>query len=103
MKGFVKVARSLTRTLRKDTDLQDLEVYKPDQVEAFNGFKEALVTTIIVTLPTVGRPLDIGTDASMYQIGCSLLQEKEDISYRPVVYLSSKLKEAERNYSSKER
>ena len=46
----------------------------------------------------------IDTDASAYQLGCTLLQEHDGANdWRPVGYWSYSLKDNERNYSATER
>ena len=54
-------------------------------------------------LPKHDKPYVIETDASDYQIGCTLLQEGNDGLVHPVGFWSRSLTQAERNYSATEK
>ena len=101
VKGFAKIARPLTNMTRKDAD--------PDnptelQLQAFEALKERMIYPPILALPRYGRPYMIDTDASAYQLGCTLLQEHEEAKdWRLVGYWSYSLSDSEHNYSATER
>ena len=102
VKGFARIAKPLNDMLRKDAT-NDFDNPTEEQLEAFETLKKALVTPPILALPKVDRPYVIETDASEYQIGCTLLQEQDDGLPHPVGYWSRSLTQAERNYSTTER
>ncbi|CAB0027848.1 unnamed protein product [Trichogramma brassicae] len=74
----------------------------PDQEEAFQQLKSALVSAPVLARPNFGRPFRVQSDASAYAIGAVLTQEHEDGEH-PIVYISRVLSSAERNYSTTER
>ena len=73
------------------------------QLKAFEQLKEALITPPILTLPRLGLPLSVDTDACEYQVGCALMQMHEDGNRHPIGYWSRSLNCAERNYSTTEK
>ncbi|CDF36412.1 unnamed protein product [Chondrus crispus] len=100
--GFAKIARPLTDMTRKDSDP---DLYNPTdlQLQAFENLKKCMIAPPILALPRHGRPHMIDTDASAYQLGCTLLQEHEEPNdWRPVGYWSYSLSDSERNYSATE-
>ncbi|CDF39938.1 unnamed protein product [Chondrus crispus] len=103
VKGFAKIARPLTDMTRKGADP---DFYNPTeaQLNAFDNLKRCMIAPPILALPRYGRPYMIDTDASAYQLGCTLLQEHDQPNdWRPVGYWSYSLKDSERNYSATER
>ena len=76
VKGFAKIARPLTDMTRKDSDS---DFYKPTEahLQAFENLKRCMISPPILALRRHGRPYMIDTDASAYQVGCTLLQEHE--------------------------
>ena len=77
VKGFPKIARPLTDMTRKDSDP---DFYNPTeaQLQAFEHLKKCMIALPILALPPHGKPYMIDTDASAYQLGCTLLQEQEE-------------------------
>ena len=103
VKGFAKKARPLTDMTRK---YSDPDFYNPTelQLQAFENLKKCMIAPPILALPRHGRPYMIDTDASAYQLSCTLLQEHEEPNdWRPVGYWSCSLSDSERNYSATER
>ena len=103
VKGSAKIARPLTDMTHKDAD-PDFENPTELQLQAFEAFKERMISPPILALPRYGRSYMIDTDASAYQLGCKLLQEHEEANdWRPVGYWSYSMSDIERNYSGTER
>lgn len=103
VKCFAKIARPLTDITRKDAD-PDFENPIQAQLDAFKELKKRMVSPPVLALPRLGKPYMIDTDASAYQLGCTLLQEQDEPGdWRPVGYWSYSLNDAERNYSATER
>ncbi|CDF38259.1 unnamed protein product [Chondrus crispus] len=103
VKGFAKIARPLTDMTRKDSD-HDFDNPTELQLQAFENLKKCMIAPPILAMPRHGRPYMIDTDASAYQLGCTLLQEHEEPNdWRPVGYWSYSLSDSERNYSATER
>jgi len=103
-KDFAHIARPLNVMLTKDR-LPDFGKVPPTEKEseAFNALKALLVNPPVLVLPKIGKPYMVDTDASAYQVGCSLLQEQEDGDWHPVGYWSRALNKAEQGYSPTER
>ena len=88
---------------RKDAN-PEIDNPTAPQLHAFEGLKSRVISPPILSLPQYGRPYMIDTDASAYQLGCTLLQEHEGANdWRPVGYWSYLLKDSERNYSATDR
>ncbi|CDF39628.1 Ribonuclease H (fragment) [Chondrus crispus] len=103
VKGFSKIARPLTDITRKDSD-HDFDNPTKVQLQAFESLKAAMISPPILALPRYGRPYLLDTDASAYQLGCTLLQEHDEPNdWPPVGYWSYSLSDSERNYSATER
>lgn len=85
--------------LRKDADKAGLDNPKAEQLEAFEILKKALVPLPILSLLKLGPTFIIETDARVYQIRYTLLQEQGDNSYLPFRSLSRSLNPAEQNYT----
>ena len=102
VRDFAKVARPLTEMTRKDAT-PDYEKPTPEQVDAFETLRARLTSPPILALPRHGKPYKLDTDASGYQLGCSLLQQQDDGEWKPVGYWSYTLTDTERGYSPTER
>ena len=104
VQDFSKIARPLTLLTRKDAK-PDWANPNADETNAFETLKQRLVSPPILSLPRPDAPYVVDTDASAYQLGCTLLQPSNDNEnvLMPVGYWSYALNEAERNYSATER
>lgn len=100
--AFAGIATPLYELLRKTAPVQ-LDAFGKPEKDAFDKLRLALTSAPILTLPRPGRPYRLETDASNYQLGCTLLQEGEDSLWHPVGYWSRKLIAAERHYSTTEK
>jgi hypothetical protein len=70
-----------------------------DQLEsAFQEVKEMVSKSTMLTYPDWSKPFDIHTNASDYQLGAVISQEKE-----PIAFFSRKLNNAQKNYTTTEK
>ena len=99
---FAHIAAPLTELTKKEYD-SELPPLNEKQLQAFETLKGKLISAPILKLPKANLPFMIDTDASDYQIGCTLLQQHEDGIRYPCGYWSRSLSSAERNYSAQER
>ena len=102
VQNFAKIARPLTMLTRKDAS-PNFENPTDEELEAFETLKQRMTSPPVLALPRHGKPYIVDTDASAYQLGCALLQEQDDETYKPVGYWSYSLNDTERNYSPTER
>ena len=63
----------------------------------------ALIEPPVLALPQKGLTYSVDTDASEYQVGCTLFQTYPDGSRKPLGYWSRSIREAEHNYSVSEK
>ena len=69
---------------RKNADV-DWDRPTDAQVKAFEELKNGMVSPPVLALPRLGKPYVIDTDASAYQLGCTLLQQQDEPgSWHPV-------------------
>ena len=99
--GFAKIAYPLNQLLRKGESPQ-LGEFTTEQLEAFEKLRQKLLDPPILALPRADGRFTLDTDASNYQIGCTLLQDQPDGSKHPIGYWSRGLTSAEKNYSTTE-
>lgn len=102
VQDFTKRARRLNALTKKDVP-PDLPPPSPEEQASFEDLRGALVNSLILALPKVGRHLTLDVDASAYQLGCTLLQEDENGKHQPLGSWSRGLLPAELNYSTTER
>jgi hypothetical protein len=66
--------------------------------EAFDKIKQAMTDDVMLSFPDFNKPFEIHTDASDYQLGSVIMQDR-----RPIAFYSRKLNSAQRNYTTGER
>ena len=66
--------------------------------DAFNKIKQVITSEVMLSFPDFNKPFEIHTDASDYQLGSVIMQER-----RPIAFYSRKLNSAQRNYTTGER
>ena len=101
-KEFSKISRLLTGMLKKEAS-PNFENPTEEQLTAFETLKDRLKSPLVLTLLKAGRNYRLDTDASDYQMGCTLLQEQENDVWHTVGYWSKLLNETKRRYSPTER
>ena len=77
IKGFSKIAKTMTELLKKDKKFQWTEEY----AKSFNELKTRLTTSPMLTLPDIYRSFDVYYDASRKGIGCVLMQDGKIVAY----------------------
>lgn len=95
IKDFSKIARPLTKLLRKDQPFG----WSEDQQTAFEFFKNALTSKPILQFPDFTKEFILTTDASQYAIG-AILSQGELGKDLPIAYASRTCNKAEINYST---
>ena len=66
--------------------------------DAFDKIKQAITDDVMLSFPDFNKPFEIHTDASDYQLGSVIMQER-----KPIAFYSRKLNSAQRNYTTGER
>ena len=102
VKDFSKISRPLTGILKKEAS-PNFENPTEEQLTAFETLKDLLASPPVLAVPKAGRNYRLDTDASDYQLECTLLQEQEEYVWNPVGYWSKLLNDTERCYSPTER
>nr|GEW62681.1 reverse transcriptase domain-containing protein [Tanacetum cinerariifolium] len=98
IKVFSKIARPMTRLLKKDTPF----LFSKECVEAFQTLKIKLTKASILIAPDWDMPFELMCDASDFAIGAVLGQRQEKY-FRPIHYASKTMTEAESNYTTTEK
>lgn len=75
----------------------------PEQAEAYDTLRQALMSTPILAHPDLTKPFIVDTDASQRALGAVCSQISDDGKERPVAYASRTLSASERNYSATKR
>jgi hypothetical protein len=90
-KDFSIIAKPLTQLTQKNVKF----VWTQECEQAFQVWKENLVTAPILTLPESGKCFTVYSNASHVGLGCFLMQDGKVIAYT-----SRQLKTHEKNYST---
>nr|GEV97018.1 reverse transcriptase domain-containing protein [Tanacetum cinerariifolium] len=98
IKDFSKIARPMTRLLKKDTPF----IFSQECVEAFQTLKRKLTKDPILIAPDWDMPFELMCNASDYAIG-AVLGKRQNKHFRPILYASKTIKEAESNYTMTEK
>ena len=94
VKDFAKIARPLHEMTRKENKWS----WGERQQKAFEELKEKFTTEPVLITPDLDKEMRVEADASDFATGGVLSIKCEDEKWRPVVYISKSLNEAERNY-----
>nr|GEZ71052.1 reverse transcriptase domain-containing protein [Tanacetum cinerariifolium] len=95
IKDFSKIARPMTRLLKKDTPF----IFSKECVEAFQTLKRKLTEAPILIALDWDMPFELMCDASNFAIG-AVLGQRQDKHFRPIHYASKTMTEAESNYTT---
>nr|GFB12647.1 hypothetical protein [Tanacetum cinerariifolium] len=95
IKDLSKIARPMTRLLKKDTPF----TFSQECVEAFQTLKRKLTEAHILIAPDWDMPFELMCDASDFSIG-AVLGKCQDKHFRPIHYASKTMTEAESNYTT---
>nr|GEV99593.1 reverse transcriptase domain-containing protein [Tanacetum cinerariifolium] len=98
IKDFCKIARPMTRLLKKDT----LFIFFKECVEAFQTLKRKLTEAPILIAPDWNMPFELMCDASDFAIS-AVLGQRQDKHFRPIHYASKTMTEVESNYTITEK
>ena len=71
VKDFSKISRPLTGMLKKEAS-RSFENPTEEQLTAFETLKDRLTSPPVLALPKAGRNYRLDTDASDYQLGCTI-------------------------------
>nr|GEX14973.1 hypothetical protein [Tanacetum cinerariifolium] len=98
IKDFSKIARPMTRLLKKDTSF----IFSKGCVEAFKTLKRKLTEAPSLIALDWDMPFELMCDASDFAIG-AVLGQCPDKHFRPIHYASKTMTEAESNYTTTEK
>jgi len=96
-RSFIPHFADITRPFNALTKKNVLFQWGPEQQEAFDLLKKAMMEEVTLLLPVPGAKFRLETDASDYAVGAVLHQIIEGQS-RPLGFFSKTLQPAERNY-----
>jgi hypothetical protein len=99
IKDYAKIANPLVELTKKQAKF----VWGEEQQKAFTSLKNALISDHIMAHPQTDKPYIIYTDACDYAIGAIACQLDEQGVERPIVYLSKKLSDTQRRWSTIEK
>jgi hypothetical protein len=98
IRDFSRIAGPLNKLLKKNVNFQ----WTLQQQQAFDYFKDRLITSPILIYPDWTKEFILFTDASTFALGAVLSQKDAQDQERVVAYASRSLLPAERNYSATE-
>nr|GEY34709.1 reverse transcriptase domain-containing protein [Tanacetum cinerariifolium] len=81
IKDFSKIARSMTRLIKKDTPF----IFSKECIEASQTLKRKLTEASILIAPDWDMPFELMCDASDFAIG-AVLGQRQDKHFRPIHY-----------------
>lgn len=101
-KDFESIIEALFNKQFKKTASEQLTItdYK---IKSFEELKNRSTSSYVLTLLRPDKSYVLDTGANAGQLGCVLLKEQDDESFKPVRYFCRALKDAERNYDTTER
>ncbi|GBP97604.1 Retrovirus-related Pol polyprotein from transposon 297 [Eumeta japonica] len=95
MKDYSKIAKPMTRYLKKDSVV---EFKNLEYIESFESLKRLLTNSPVLAYPDFNQKFVLQTDASKFALGAVLSQNGH-----PICYASRSLNGAEQNYSTIEK
>ncbi|GJZ01866.1 reverse transcriptase domain-containing protein [Tanacetum coccineum] len=98
IKDFSKIARPLTKLLKKDTPFE----FNDERQNAFKILKEKLTCALVIVSPNRSLPFELMCDASDFAVG-AILGQKEGRNFHPIYFASKTLNAAQQNYTITEK
>ena len=98
IRDYSAIAQPLTRLTKKDVPFE----WGPEQEQAFETLRTALVTQPVLGFPTPGGQFVLDTDASLLAIG-AVLSQLQDGEERVIAYASSTLSPSQQAYCTTKR
>nr|GFB23726.1 reverse transcriptase domain-containing protein [Tanacetum cinerariifolium] len=98
IQDFSKIARPMTRLLKKDT----LFLFSKEYVEAFQTLKRKLTEAPILIAPNWDMPFELMCNVSDFAIG-AVLRQRQEKHFRPIHYVRKTMTEVESNYTIMEK
>nr|GEW01154.1 reverse transcriptase domain-containing protein [Tanacetum cinerariifolium] len=95
IKDFSKIARPMTRLLKKDTPF----IFSKECVEAFQTLKRKVIEAPILIAPDWDMPFELMCDASDFAIG-AVLGQRQDKHFRLIHYACKTMTKAESNQTT---
>jgi len=94
VKDFTKIVRLLHEIMRKKIKWN----WGEKQQKVFEELKKRFMIEPVLVTPVLNREMRVKADTSDFATGGVLLIKCKDEKWRPVIYISKSLNEAERNY-----
>jgi hypothetical protein len=91
MQDFSKIAKPMTKLLKKNKDFEWIEEWQA----SFHELKKRLTSAPVLILPDLTKKFDIYCDTSRQGLGCVLMQGGQVVSYA-----SRQLRKHEENYTT---
>ena len=101
LKGFAELAKPLTDLTAKSGPAT--LAWGEEEQKAFDSLKALLTEVTALTIPVVGKPYQLYTDASGVAVGSCLAQVDEQGIEHPIAYSSQKLTDVQTRWSTIER
>ncbi|GJY22848.1 reverse transcriptase domain-containing protein [Tanacetum coccineum] len=92
-KDFSKIARPLTKLLKKDTPFE----FDDECQKAFELLKEKLTCALVIVSPNWNLPFELMCDASDFAVGV-VLGQKDGKNFHPIYFESKTLNPAQQKY-----
>ncbi|GKC79653.1 reverse transcriptase domain-containing protein [Tanacetum coccineum] len=94
IKDFSKIARPLTKLLKKDTSFE----FNEECHNAFELLKEKLICAHVIVSPNWSLPFELMCDASDFAVR-AILGQKEGRNFHPIYFASKTLNTTQQNYT----
>ena len=101
IRNFSEIASPLTDSLRKNEPVR--VAWNEEKEKSFVTLKQALIDKPLLRAPVYERPFILQCDASDRGMGAVLSQKSDNDEEHPVLFVSRKLTERERAYSTSEK
>ncbi len=102
-KAAAKTIKALVAATKKKKQKNAVWLGGPEQEQAYDTLKAALVNAPILTHPDFTKPFIVDSDACQYALGAVISQVGDDGLERPIAYASRTMSKSERNYPTNKR